>query len=301
MKWLTPGQGVRVDLAVVIVSLEVRDFLLANLEALFASHGTISAEVIVVDNGSTDGTVAAVRERFPLVRVIANPRNRGFAGANAQGIAVQNARHVLLLNPDMRVASTALQMTVEYLDAHSDVGVASGRLLKEDGTTLETVRSFPTVWSQAAILLKLPHVWPHVLDRYLCRGFDYTREQAVDSVRGSYFAISGRALESCGPLDTRYFIWFEEVDYCRQISEYGLKVMHVPTIQATDFVGRFFVTRRRWWTQRHFTRSMLQYFAKWQPGWRVWLLWSLRPLALISAWIVDVISSGRLRPKNNRT
>lgn len=288
--WLPKGHEQRADLAVLTVGWNVRDLILKNLEALFESAGTITAEVIIIDNASSDGTVEAIRSKYPEVRVIANPTNAGFSRANGQGMIVMHARHCLLLNPDMRVEPDALQKTVEYLDTHPEVGVVGARLSSSEGVVIESVRRFPDIWSQLAIMLKLPHLFPGVIARYLFKGFDYDKEQAVDSVRGSYFAIPSRALEMLGGLDTRYFIWFEEVDYCKAATVAGFKVMFVPTIRAMDLVGRSFAQRQSYWKQKMFTRTMLQYFQKWHPWWQSALIMCLRPLALASAWMLDRVS-----------
>ncbi len=287
ISWLVPGHDDRADLAVLMVSWNVKDLVLKNLEALFASEGSLKAEVIVMDNASRDATVEAVRERFPQVRVIANTFNAGFSLANNQGLMVKYARHVLLLNPDMRVEPDALQKTVDYLDAHPEAGVVGARLVASDGSIVPHVRRFPTFGSQLAILLKLPHFFPHLIDHYLAKDFDDAREQAVDSVRGSYFAMHERALERCAGLDTRYFIWFEEVDYCKKVAEQGMKVVYVPTIRATDFVGRSFAQRESFWKQKQFTRSMVQYFEKWHPWWQTWILKTVRLFVLTGVWVVS--------------
>ncbi|MDO8617739.1 MAG: glycosyltransferase family 2 protein [Candidatus Uhrbacteria bacterium] len=285
--FLPPRHSERVDLAIVTVSWNVKDHLIQNYEALLNSHGQITAEIILIDNDSKDGTRETIRERFPLVRVIANDRNAGFAAANMQGMLAAHARHCLLLNPDMRVEPDALQKTVEYLDAHADVAVVGGRLLSANGQIVKSVRRFPDVWSQLLIILKLPHLLPRVLDRYLYPDFDYAREQSVEVVRGSYFAIHERALEILGGLDTRYFIWFEEMDYCKQAIGRGFKVMYVPWICATDYVGRSFSQTKRFLSQRRFTKAMVQYFEKWHAGWQWRLLSLARYVGLCIAWLAD--------------
>ena len=293
VSWFPPGHAETVDLAVIIVSWNVREILLQNLEALFRSEGTVSAEVILIDNASHDGTAEAVRQRFPQVQVIANPDNRGFATANMQGLEIRKSRHALLLNPDMVVAPDALQKTVEYLDAHPTAAVASGKLTREDGSVLKSVRRFPDIWSQLAILFKLPHLFPKILDRYLYQGFDYDREQPVDSVRGSYFAMNCQALWDLGELDPEYFIWFEEVDYCKLAATEGWLVMHVPWIRAMDHVGSSFAQRGLYWKQDQFSRAMLRYFQKWHPGWRAWLIRLTRPLVLAAAWVGEMLMKNR--------
>ncbi len=285
IQWLKPDHADRADLAVLIVSWNVKELVLQNLQTVYASQGSIKVEVIVIDNASEDGTVEAIRAQFPGVRVIANRENVGFSAANTQGMIAMHARHCLLLNPDMRVEADTLQKTVEYLDAHPDVGVVGAKLISHEGNIVQHVRRFPTFASQLAILLKLPHLFPSIIDGYLARDFDDTREQMVDSVRGSYFAMHANALERCGGLDTRYFIWFEEVDYCKKVHEQGMKVAYVPGIRATDFVGQSFAKRASFWKQKQFTRSMVQYFEKWHSWSETFVLKGVRLVVLAGVWM----------------
>lgn len=281
------------DLGVVIVSYNVCDLLQENLRALFASVGEGRIEVIVVDNASRDASVAMTRTEFPLAYVVANTHNAGFAGAVNQGIAATRARHILLLNPDMRIEADTLSKTIAYADRVSKekVAVIGGFLQTEAGKILPTVRRFPDVWSQLAIILKLPHIFPNlqVLKRYHAEDFDYTKEQDVDSVRGSYFVLTETGRAELGVLDSRYFIWFEEVDYCKNAISKGWKVRFTPELRATDFVGRSFQQVTRLWAQIQFTRSMVQYFAKWHPGSDVMLLKCARVMGISQNWLVDQI------------
>ncbi len=288
INWLPPGHDEKADLAILIVGWNVKDLLVQNLEALQKSVGSIKIEVILIDNASQDGTTEEVRLRFPDVKIIANASNAGFALANVQGMIAMHARHCLLLNPDMRAEPDALQKTVEYLDSHPEVAVASGKLFTSEGKTFPSIRRFPDVCSQLAILLKLAKLFPSLTEHYLYKGFDYETEQPVDSVRGAYFAMNGKALERLGGLDTRYFIWFEEVDYCKNAASKGWKVMHVPSIRATDFFGKSFAQRKRYWKQQQFSRSMVQYFEKWHPWWQATLIGVARPFALLAAFVADV-------------
>ncbi len=291
VRWLPQEHQEVADLAVLIVNWNVRDRLLANIEALFQSVGSITAELIVIDNASSDGSVEAVKERFPEVCIIASNKNLGFAGGNEKGMEKANARHCLLLNPDMRVQKDALAKTVAYLDAHPDVAVVGAKLVKEDGTILRSVRRFPDIWSQLCIELKVAKLFPSLLNHYLQTDFDSEQEQEVESVRGSYFAIQGKAIEQVGRLDQRYFLWFEEVDYCKQVEIYGWKVMYVPSIKSVDAAGKSFEQKSRFTAQRWFTRSMIQYFVKWHPWWQATILCVVRPFALFACFLADVFRS----------
>ena len=238
------------DLSIIIVPWNVRDLARENLKAIFARTKNIEFEVIVADNDSKDGTAEMIRREFPRVRLIANDHNAGFAKANNQGIKISRGRYVLLLNPDMRVLDGTLEGMVGWMDGRKDAGVAGCRLVNEKGETVPHVRRFPGVWNQLAIVLKLPHLLPRILNHYFPPvadplsagniGFDYAKEAEVDSVRGSFFMIRREVIDELGGLDERYFVWFEEVDYCRQAKSAGWKVMYTPVAKCIDHVGKSF-------------------------------------------------------------
>lgn len=286
-EWVQTDLQTPHDLAIVIVGWNVAEFLEQNLRSLAKSRGSFRASVVLVDNASKDDTVKRTQEYFPWVHVIANAENRGFAAACNQGMAATCSRHVLLLNPDMRVQEDTLEKAMAYAEDHPDVGVFSGLLLQEDGSPLASVRRMPDIWSQWLILTKLAKAWPKALSRYLCEDLDLHKEQEVESVRGSFFCLTERALRVLGGLDERYFIWYEEVDYCRKVREYGLRIMHVPSIVAHDAFGKSFAQRDSYWKLAQFSRSMVQYFTLWQPWWQATLLRGTRlvVLALAKVWI----------------
>ncbi len=277
------------DLGIVIVSWNVRDLLLQNLERLHQNQG-MSLEVIVVDNASKDGTVEAVKALYPEMIVIANKENSGFSKACNQGIVASNARHMLLLNPDMMVEPDALIKTVTFLDTHPDVAVVSGKLLSKNGKLMHHMRRFPTVSDQMIVMCKLSRLIPRCLDRYHAVDLNPESEQVVDTVRGSYFAINRTALDTIGLLDERYYIWFEEVDYCKQVQKHKMKVMYVPTIIARDLVGQSFKQVKLYRKQSLFLRSMRSYFEKWHPGWRAWIIRAVQPVILIITKVAESIS-----------
>lgn len=275
------------DVSIITVTWNSEQFIVDQLASVFNSVGPISYEIFVVDNASSDHTVAQVREQFPNVHLFANTENLGFAKANNQAIAQSTGRYVLLLNPDMRIFPDTLAKMVAWMDAHPAAAVAGAHLVTQAGETLPHVRHFPTVWNQAAILLKLPHVIPSILSSYLMNKFDYTQEASVDSVRGSFFMIRRETLQKLGGIDERYFIWMEDADYCKQVVAAGMQVMYTPTVTVVDYVGRSFALVAGYRKQRFFTRSLVTYFKKWHPRWQSFLLQALVPFALGIAWLAE--------------
>lgn len=260
------------DLAVIIVTWNVRDAVLENLRSIHASMPKPALDIILIDNASIDGTLDAVREEFPDVRLIENKHNLGFAKACNQGLAASAARHAVLLNPDMRVEPDAFAKTIIYLDAHPEAGVIGPKLIGEDGGALLHIRRFPSLADQLVIIWKMKKFFPSVIAKYMGEDLDLEKEQRVDSVRGAYFAINRTALDTIGALDERYFIWFEEVDYCKHVYEHGLEVRYVPAIVAHDLVGKSFVQRDLRWKQMQFRNSMEAYFDKWHPGFAAFMI-----------------------------
>jgi hypothetical protein len=247
-------------------------------------------EEFVVDNASTDGTADLIAEKHPHVKLIRNQKNFGFGVPNNTAAKLSSGEFLLFLNPDMRVEAGSLDKMVNWMHTHSDVGLASCRLVDENGILNADAqpRRFPGVFDQLAVILKLPHVFPSILDYYMFKCFDADKEQEVDSVRGSFMMMRRDVFEKLGwAFDPRYFIWFEDVDTCREVKRLGYKVMHTPVISCVDYIGQSFNQRTTLWKQKYFTKSMLQYFQKWEP-WYKWIWIAIfRPVGIGMAWVND--------------
>jgi len=267
------------DISIIIVSWNVREKLKDNLRAIFESKD-INLEVFVVDNNSADGSVEMVKEYYPKVKVIANQDNLGFAKANNQAIKQASGKYILLLNPDMRVFDDTLSRMFSWMNAHENAWVGGCRLLDESARIVEEVRNFPTLLDQLAIILKIPHIFPTVLNRYLKKGFDYLKAASVDSIRGGFFMIRREVIEKIGLLDERFFLWYEEVDYCKRVKEAGGEVWYMPTAECIDLVGQSFKQVNVLMKQKYFRDSMLEYFKKWRPSYEYYILKSAWPIGL---------------------
>ena len=266
------------DISVVIVSWNVKEKLRENLRALYQSQGEFSFEVFVVDNNSNDGSAAMVETEFPQTNLIVNQDNRGFARACNQGIKESVGDFILLLNPDMKVFPDTLFSMLNFMNTKESATVAGCHLIDRQGRTIPQVRRFPRLKDQLAIVLKLPHFFPGIVKKYLYSNFDYSREQLVDSIRGSFFMISKKNYSQINSgklplLDERYFIWLEEVDFCRAVAALGGEVWYNPLARCEDYVGASFDQVKRGQTQLYFRSSMLKYFWKWRPSYEYFILW----------------------------
>jgi GT2 family glycosyltransferase len=257
------------DLSVIIVSWNVKEKLKANLKALFDSGSDFKFEVIVVDNNSNDGSVQMVEESFPEVKLIKNSDNLGFSKANNQAIKISTGSFILLLNPDMQVNKDTLLKSLNWAKQNSQATVTGIKLISEDGRIVKQVRNFPKFIDQLLIVVKLPHIFPWLLNSYLCKDFDYSKPNRVDSIRGAFFLINLENFKKLSGLDKpyldeRYFIWFEEVDFCRQVYKLGGEVWYTPEAECLDYIGQSFKQVKKNKTQKYFADSMLAYFKKWE-------------------------------------
>jgi len=280
------------ELSIITVNTNDKEKILEQIKSVLAAAEDVVFEQIISDNGSTDGSAEEIRALYPEIKIVENGGNIGFGAANNSAFRVSTGKFLLFLNPDMHLTPGSLRKFLDWANQHRDVGIASPKLLTEFGEPNENAkpRRFPKLADQIAILLKLPHLFPHVLDNYLYKGFDFEKEQEVDSVRGSFMLTRREFLETLGwAFDPRYFIWFEDVDICREAWRNGYKVVYTPVISCVDYVGQNFKRLPSLRKQRWFTASMVKYFRKWHPAWQWMIVAALRPVAIALVWMESKI------------
>lgn len=269
-----------VKLSIIIVSHNTRAKLATTLESLQASRTPFLFEVIVVDNASGDGSAEMVEERFPSTVVLRNPSNLGFAAANNLGLRAAHGEHLLLLNPDTEVVGDTLAATVRFLDEHPEAAIVGCRLVLPDGSTQESVRSFPSVWNvwcEASFLYKL---FPRsrLFGRYHMTYFDYDRAGRVDWVSGAFFLFRRTVLERIGELDGQFFMYAEEMDYCRRAAVAGLATWYTPEGTVRHYWGGMNEWNARVIVWTHGSQAL--YFQKNHPGMEGLLLQAVKVFGL---------------------
>lgn len=217
------------DLSVVIVNLNTRDELRDCLTSVLGADSG-SAEIIVVDQASVDGSVEMLHGEFPEMPLIRNTENLGFAKASNQGIKASSGRYVILLNPDCIVHPGAFTEIVRFGDAHPDAGIFGIRILNSDGSVFESCRRFPTLAAgifRNAILARLFPNNPYIKE-YLMADWDHSEVAEVDWVSGAALVIRRELLDDIGPFDERFFMYCEDVDIAYRAKQAGWKVMYFP-------------------------------------------------------------------------
>lgn len=240
------------ELAIVIVTWNVRDLVLDAIETALddvRTHGP-GTEIWVVDNASADGTVDAIRERFPQVHVIASKENLGFAAGNnlalrAMGFGQSGAdddlpRAVFLLNPDTLVQADAIPMLYDALYAAPQIGMVGAQLEYEDGAFQHGAFGFPGVWQTAIDLLPMPgRLYESGLNgRYDRQLYAGSRPFPVDHVLGATMMLRREVIQQVGMFDEQFFMYCEEIDWAMRIRQAGWEIMCVPQARITHLEGR---------------------------------------------------------------
>lgn len=277
------------DLSIVIITFrEDLEVLHACFASIVASAST-DTEVIVVDNGGRAETAQLLADVLPHATYVPNPENRGFAAAVNQGMARSTGQYVLLLNPDTVLPSTTLATMLAHMDRDVDVGIGSCIIRYPDGRLQESIRRFPTLRDQLVVLLKLPHVFPGLVNRYMMRDVDPEKTQDIDSIMGAFMMIRRDVLHRVGMFDERYFIWFEEVDYCKMAKDAGFVIRSYGDCHVVHHKGHMFNQLATLRKQRWVRESMRKYFGK-HHGRASWLvLWALAPLFIGLAYLAAFI------------
>ena len=265
------------DVSVVVVTWNALPWLGQCLESVRGR------EVVVVDNGSTDGTVAFVRERFPEVRVI-EQENKGMGGGNNAGMRAVDGRYFFLLNSDAWVVDDALDQLIAFADEHPEAAVVGPKLLNTDGTLQRSVRGEPTLWRLATEYLFIRKLAPRSKRlNPLYRGdFQHDRAAEVDWLFGPALLVRREAADAVGLFDEDFFMFSEEVDWMTRFRRAGWSVMFFPGAEVVhvggaSHGGRMYVEN---------LRGHLRWFAKHRGAKdaervRKLLLWSLRLRALV--------------------
>ena len=251
-----------IDLSIVIVSWNVADLLAACLTSIYAELGDLRAEVIVVNSGSHDQSVAMLRDRFPQVKVLAQAENIDYTRANNLGLAQAEGRYLLLLNPDTEIMGDALARMVGYLDANSDVGIVGPYTQNTDGSYQSSRRRFPTLATAFFESTWLQVLAPkQMLDRFYVNDVAPDQTLDVDWVQGSALMVRRKVYAQIGGLDEGYVMYSEELDWCRRAKDAGWRVVFLAEAQIIHHGGK---SSDQVVGRRHilFQQSKLRYFRK---------------------------------------
>jgi GT2 family glycosyltransferase len=249
-------------LSIIIVNWKSVDYLKVCVTSIFKYISQVDFEVIIADNDSGDNLDQFKnQEKITLLEL---DKNYGFGKAN--NIAFEKARgeNILFLNPDTEFVDSSLEDLLEYQNQNKDIGIIGCKILNSDGSVQDSVRTFPTLSSHILILLKLHRILSNSssINKYLMKSFDYNNFSEVDQVMGAFMLTTKNIFEKLGGFDENYFIWYEEVDLCKNAINNGFKVVYNPIAQIKHHYSQSFKNERRLKKQMVLNKSMRYYFRK---------------------------------------
>ncbi len=225
------------DLAVILVSWNTRALILSCIAALPAALGELRAEIWVVDNGSNDGSIEALRERFPMVKLIANQRNVGFAAANNQALRASAGRYALLLNSDTIPEPGSIERLVRCADDAPQASLVGGLLLNPDGSFQYSFADFPSLTSELLSASGLGgRLFGAAFPSYRPEHSRTTRR--VDVIPGACMLARRTAFTQAGLMAEDYFMYSEEPDWCLRMRRAGWETWYTPAARIMHYGGQ---------------------------------------------------------------
>jgi GT2 family glycosyltransferase len=252
------------ELSVIIVSYNVKDFLERCLDSVRSAVERIECEIFVVDNNSADGSAEMLKRQFPEVKLIANRINSGFSVANNLAIRKSSGQFMLLLNPDTLVEKDTFQKCIDFMNSHPDAGALGVRMINGEGKYIpESKRAFPSAQTAIFKTTGLSHLFPHspLINRYYLPQINEMETSLTEVISGAFMFLRREALEKSGPLDEDFFMYGEDIDMSFRLIKTGYHNYYFPGARIVHFKGRS--TSRNGYTDiRHFYKAMRIYIRK---------------------------------------
>jgi GT2 family glycosyltransferase len=225
------------DLSIALVNWNNQGYLEQCLESIEAAQLSLSYDVIVADNGSTDGSQQMLAGRFPYVKIVQNERNVGVARGNNQCIRNSSGRHIYVLNNDTVINRESVEAMVRFLDEHPEAGAVGGNLLNPDGTLQFSFCSFPTLLEEFLIV---SHIGRWLNPYFPSYNGTWPTVRTVDWVSSASVVVRRAAIEGIGLIDEEYFIYSDETDWQYRLWQAGWKVYYLPQAATIHYGGGSF-------------------------------------------------------------
>jgi len=235
------GQVAKPEISICIVTYKAREYLRECLRSIEENKLRFQYEVIVVDNGSQDGTIEFLEEEYPTVSLVRNEVNAGFTRPMNQALKISSGRCLLQLNPDTDVLPDALDKLVAFMDEHPEVGICGPKVLNRDQTLQKSCRRGESrPWAVLSHFLGLAKVFPNnkIFGEYQLTYIDEDEVHQVAGVAGSCMLIRREVIDQIGYLDERFFAYQEDADYCFRAREGGWKIYYYPKAQIIHYGGQ---------------------------------------------------------------
>ena len=227
-------------LTVIIVSYNVRHYLEQCLKSVIKASHSLQVEMIVVDNCSEDDSVSMVQNKFPEVKLIINPDNKGFSKANNQAIRISEGEYILLLNPDTVLEENALSRSLHFMETHPEAGGLGIKIIDGHGYYLpESKRGLPTPWASFCTMSHLSQVFPNsaFFNRYHAGHLDENKTNKIEVLAGAFMLLRRKVLDEIGLLDEDFFMYGEDIDLSYRITKAGYFNYYFPEAWMIHYKG----------------------------------------------------------------
>lgn len=227
------------NISVVIVSWNAKKYLEQCLQSIRSCSDASAAEIIVVDNASTDGSHEIVRQRFSDVKLICNSSNLGFAKANNIGISQSHGKYIFLINSDVVVYPNCFSSMINYMEAQQQIGVLGPRITGFDGKVQRSCMGYPSLWNSFCQAILFSTLFPRIklFNGYELSHWAHDEVKEVDVINGCFWAIRRKAIEEIGLMDENFFMYAEDIDWCKRFNNAGWKVVYYPLAEAVHYGG----------------------------------------------------------------
>lgn len=228
------------DVSIIIVNYNTKKLTLECIQSIYHSNTSYQFEIILVDNNSTDGTVDAIVDEFPNIKVIANQENVGFSKANNQAINHSNGRYILLLNSDTIVKNGTIDTMVQFMDENKEIGASGCKVVLPDGTLDKAChRGFPTPSASFYYISGLARRFPNNprFSGYHLSHLNMDDIHEVDCLVGAFMLVRSETISQVGLLDETFFMYGEDIDWCYRIKEAGWKIYYHPHVEIIHYKG----------------------------------------------------------------
>jgi len=227
------------NLSIIIISFNTKDLLRVCIKSVYETTANLIYEIIIVDNGSTDGSIDMLAIEFPEIHVINNKINQGFARANNQAIKVARGKLILLLNSDTIVKKGAIESLAEFMKEHRSIAAVGPKILNVNGTLQSMEMSLPSIGDTLISLLGLPHFVPMKFKRRLFPRL-FRNENEISSVgwiNGCCIMLNKDIIEKVGLLDETFFFYYEEIEWCYRAKKAGYSIFYKPDVEIIHYGG----------------------------------------------------------------
>lgn len=228
------------DLSIIILNYQSKGLVKQCLKGIKNSNLSLSYEIIVVDNASNDGCLEMVKNNFLGVKTIQADKNHGYAAGNNLGIKATQGKYIMILNPDVAVLENSIQLMFEFMENRVEVGLAGPRLINPDKSVQFSCMKFPTLLTplyRRTFLGRFQFVQKK-LKEYQMSDCDHAENREVDWIFGACMIVRKSAIEKVGLLDEKFFLYFEDTDWCRRFWRAGFKVYYVANAKMVHYHGR---------------------------------------------------------------